>query len=88
MGIQAATIADTIYVYGGETPNRVGLIYFPQSDVWQSLEPSPSPLGDNFGLASISTNLFFAGGKFGSAFSDQNITYQAIITLSIPIIIR
>ncbi len=88
MGIQATTIADTIYVFGGETPNRVGLIYFPQSDVWQSLEPSPKPLGDDFGLASISTNLFFAGGKFGSTFSDQNITYQAIITLSIPIIIR
>ena len=88
MGIQAATIADTIYVFGGETPNRIGLIYFPQTDVWQSLEPSPKPLGDDFGLASISTNLFFVGGNSGSDVIDQNLTYKAIITLSIPIIIR
>jgi DNA-binding CsgD family transcriptional regulator len=88
LGIRSATIADTIYVFGGESPNRVGLIYFPQLDVWQSLEPSPSALGDDFGLAAISTNLFFVGGKSGSTYIDQNITYQAIITLSIPIIIR
>jgi hypothetical protein len=88
MGIQATTIADTIYVFGGESPNRVGLIYFPQSDIWQSLEPSPEPLGDDFGLTSISTNLFFVGGKINSTLSDQTIAYQAIITLSIPIIIR
>jgi DNA-binding CsgD family transcriptional regulator len=88
MGIQATAIADTIYVFGGESPNRVGLIYFPQSDIWQSLEPSPEPLGDDFGLTSISTNLFFVGGKINSTLSDQTIAYQAIITLSIPIIIR
>jgi len=90
LGIQAATIADTIYVFGGEIlhSNRVGLIYFPQTDVWQSLEASPTPLGDNFGMDSIGTNLFFMGGNFGSVYSDQNKSYQAIITLSIPIIIK
>jgi DNA-binding CsgD family transcriptional regulator/N-acetylneuraminic acid mutarotase len=90
LGIQAATIADTIYVFGGEIlhSNRSGLIYFPQTDVWQSLEASPTPLGENFGMSSIGTNLFFVGGNFGSVYSDQNRTYQAIITLSIPIIIK
>jgi len=90
MGIQAATIADTIYIFGGEIvhANRVGLIYFPQSDNWQSLEASPTPLGEYFGMTAIGTNLFFVGGNFGSVFSDQNKTYQAIITLSIPIIIK
>jgi DNA-binding CsgD family transcriptional regulator/N-acetylneuraminic acid mutarotase len=90
LAVQATTIADTIYVFGGEIlqSNRIGLIYFPQTDVWQSLEPSPAPLGDNFGMTSIGTNLFFVGGNFGTVFSDQNTTYQAIITLSIPIIIK
>ena len=90
LAIQATTIADIIYVFGGEIlrSNRIGLIYFPQTDVWQSLEPSPKPLGDNFSLTSIGTNLFFMGGAIGSVFSDQNTTYQAIITLSIPIIIK
>jgi DNA-binding CsgD family transcriptional regulator/N-acetylneuraminic acid mutarotase len=89
-GVQAATIADTIYVFGGDAghTNRVGLIYFPQNDSWQSLEASPISLGDGFGLTSIGTNLFFEGGKIGTLFSDQNLSYQAIITFSIPIIIK
>lgn len=90
LGIQTATIADTIYVFGDETQSthRGGLIYFPQTDVWQSLEASPDPLGEDFAVASIGTNLFFMGGKINQVFSDRNITYQAIITLSIPIIIK
>jgi len=90
LGIQAATIADRVYVFGGETvrSNRLGLIYFPQTDIWQSLEASPTPLGENFGMASIGTNLFFVGGNIGTTYSNQNMTYQAIITLSIPIIIK
>ena len=38
-GIRAANIADTIYIFGGETQNsnRIGLIYFPQTNIWQSL---------------------------------------------------
>ncbi len=88
--IRAANIADTIYVFGGEeqNSNRVGLIYFPQTNVWQSLETSPFPLGEDFAMASIGTNLYFFGGLFDTAYSDQTISYQAIITLSIPIIIR
>jgi N-acetylneuraminic acid mutarotase len=89
-GIRAANIADIIYVFGGEqqNSNRVGLIYFPQTNIWQSLETSPFPLGVDFGMTAIGTNLFFIGGKFDTEYSAQTITYQAIITLSIPIIIK
>ncbi len=89
-GIRAANIADTIYVFSDESQydNRVGLIYFPQSNTWQSLETSPFPLGDYFGMTSIGTDLYFIGGLFDTTFSNQNISYRAIITLSIPIIIK
>ena len=89
-GIRAANIADTIYIFGGETQNsnRIGLIYFPQTNNWQSLETSPFPLGEDFGMTVLGTNLFFIGGKFDTSYSDQTLTYQAIITLSIPIIIK
>jgi DNA-binding CsgD family transcriptional regulator/N-acetylneuraminic acid mutarotase len=89
-GVRATNIADTIYVFGGEkeNSNRVGLIYFPQTNVWQSLETSPYPLGEDFGMVSIGTNLFFMGGIEDGIYSNQNLTYQAIITLTIPIIIR
>lgn len=89
-GVEAANIADTIYVFGGDEQNlnRVGLVYFPQTNIWQSLETSPFPLGNDFGMTSIGTNLFFMGGITGTTYSDQNISYQAIITLSIPLIIK
>ncbi len=89
-GVEAVNIADTIYVFGGDeqNSNRIGLVYFPQTNTWQSLERSPYPLGTDFGMTAIGTNLFFMGGLSDSTYSDQNLTYQAIITLSIPIIIR
>ena len=90
LGFQAATIADTIYILGGSSQanSNYGLIYIPQSDTWQSLEASPSPLGAYFGLASIGPLLYIVGGESEAAIRDQNLAYQALITLSIPIIIK
>jgi len=90
LGFQAATIADTVYVLGGSSQanNNYGLIYIPQSDTWQSLEASPSPLGAYFGLASIGPLLYIVGGESDTTIRDQNLAYQALITLSIPIIIK
>ena len=89
-GMQVATIADAIYVLGGtnQSNSNYGLIYIPQSNTWQSLEPSPQPLGVSFGLVSIGPQLYITGGKVDDLLSDQNLTYQALITLSIPIIIK
>jgi DNA-binding CsgD family transcriptional regulator len=90
LGFQSITIADTIYVLGGSSQanNSYGLIYIPQSDTWQSIEASPTPLGANFGLSSIGPQLYLVGGEIEAAISDQNLAYQALITLSIPIIIK
>jgi hypothetical protein len=68
--------------------SNYGLIYIPQSDTWQSLEAAPQPLGAYFGLTSIGPQLYIVGGKVDASPSDQNLTYQALITLSIPIIIK
>ena len=90
VGFQVTTIADTIYVLGGtdQTGSRFGLIYFPPTNTWQSLEASPQPLGGSFGLTSIGPNLYIVGGETEGRLSDQNLAYQALITLSIPIIIK
>ena len=89
-GIQVTTIADTIYVLGGagQSVSRFGLIYFPPTNAWQSLEASPAPLGAYFGLASIGPQLYIVGGEVDATISDQNLAYQALITFSIPIIIK
>ena len=89
-GFRLTTIADTIYVIGGTTPtsSRYGLIFIPSSNAWQSLEASPQPVGASFGLASLGTYLYLVGGEVEAEISSQNQAYQALITLSIPIIIK
>jgi DNA-binding CsgD family transcriptional regulator len=89
-GLQVTTIADTVYVLGGagQSVSRFGLIYFPPTNNWQSLEASPQPLGAYFGLSSIGPQLYIIGGEVDAELSDQNLAYQALITFSIPIIIK
>ncbi len=89
-GLQVTTIADTVYVLGGagQSVSRFGLIYFPPTNSWQSLEASPQPLGAYFGLSSIGPQLYIVGGDVDTILSDQNLAYQALITFSIPIIIK
>lgn len=89
-GFQVVTIADTVYVLGGLSPasSNYGMIYIPQSNTWQSLEASPQLLGSSFGLASIGPKLYIVGGEVDMTISDQNLAYQALITFSIPIIIK
>jgi DNA-binding CsgD family transcriptional regulator/N-acetylneuraminic acid mutarotase len=89
-GLQVTTIADTVYVLGGagQSVSRFGLIYFPPTNTWQSLEASPQPLGAYFGLSSIGPQLYIVGGDVDGTLSDQTLAYQALITFSIPIIIK
>ncbi len=89
-GLQVISIAETIFVLGGsnQANSSYGLTYIPQSDMWQSLEASPQPLGAYFGLSSIGPQLFITGGEVGSTLSNQNLAYQALFTFAIPIIIK
>ena len=89
-GFRVTSLADNIYILGGlnQASNNYGLIYIPQSDTWQSLEAPPQPLGTFFGLSSIGPQLYIAGGNVDSTLSNQNLSYQALITLAIPIIIK
>ena len=85
-----ATIADIIYVVGGlgQADTRIGLLYFSQNNTWQQTEPAPQPVGAHFGMVSISTHLHLVGGELAAQSSAQNLAYQAILTLSIPLIIK
>ncbi len=88
--VGVTTIADIIYVLGGlgQPDTRAGLLYFSQNDTWQQIEAAPQPIGAHFGLVSISTRLHLVGGVMGAQPSAQHLAYQAILTLSIPIIVK
>ena len=89
MGI--ASIAEIIYIIGGESSGQrefSALAYFPDKDEWQIVEDPIIEVGSHSGVVSIGTNLFNIGGEISSHAVDDTQRYQAIYTVSIPVIVK
>ncbi|GAB4578513.1 MAG: kelch repeat-containing protein [Anaerolineales bacterium] len=90
----AAFIADRIYVIGGiqrETNSAPQLIFLPANDGWivrTELKSENNPVWSHFGIAVVGSNVYALGGMLDGLPTDQNITFQAIYTLPLPIIIK
>ena len=85
----AASIADIIYIVGGEG-KTVSLMpplqYIHQQDQWQEFE-SPFPQRwSHLGLVPFQTQLYGVGGLQSGVPATQNLSYQAIYTILIPVI--
>jgi hypothetical protein len=89
MGI--TSLAEEIYVVGGvsETGKAFpALVYFAQSDEWQTLQYEGGEFGAYPGMANFGPYLFVVGGEMGAQPVDSNIRYQALYILSLPIIAK
>jgi DNA-binding CsgD family transcriptional regulator len=84
------SLADIIHLVGGEGQDHLPpLKYFPQVDDWQVLEgENTDQLNDwsHLQLAPIETSIYALGGLRGEQPSGQNMAYQAIYTIAIPVI--
>ncbi len=89
MGI--ASIADIIYAVGGigdTGPALPSLQYSYQLDRWQVFDSPPLEIGEGPGLSSLGEFLYMEGGKVNHIPGAQNLVYQAIYTIEIPLIIQ
>jgi DNA-binding CsgD family transcriptional regulator len=87
----ATGVADIIYVIGGQgAPGAVlpSLAYFTQSGEWQLFEAPSLRLGSGLGLVSHGPFLYALGGEMDQIPSANNLAYQAIYTVSIPVIVK
>ncbi len=88
-GMGMTNIADVIYIFGGEGIDRQGLPpleYSPQLNRWQELQ-NPLPFKwTKLGLISIEMRLFALGGDIEGIPTGKNLSYQAIYTISIPLV--
>jgi DNA-binding CsgD family transcriptional regulator len=87
----ATGVADIIYVIGGQgAPGAElpSLAYFTQSDEWQLFEAPSLRLGSGLGLVSHGPFLYALGGEMDQVPSANNLAYQAIYTVSIPVIVK
>jgi N-acetylneuraminic acid mutarotase len=90
-GMGLAGIADIVYVVGGRGEIGEGqetIAYFHQSNEWRSILTPPFELGAYSRLVSIGNILYLIGGNLDGAPSDRNYSYQAVYTISVPLIIK
>jgi len=87
MGV--TNVVENIYLIGGSHDDEEAFysyIYLPATNEWQQLgHPFPQAL-TKFGQVLLGMRIYFIGGEFGDERISQNMSYQAIYTLSIPVV--
>jgi N-acetylneuraminic acid mutarotase len=88
-GMGVASISNIIYVIGGEGEPGVALLpleYSQEEDKWRSFE-SPLPKQWSYLVTlPLGTQLYSIGGKLEGVPASQNMAYQALYTILIPVI--
>jgi hypothetical protein len=82
-------VADFVYLVGGNgkfEKNTSALVFSPQINQWQSLQPPPSPLGAYMAVVDLGSYLYNLGGVLNRAPLASNLSYKAVYTVVLPII--
>ena len=85
----AATIADIIFLAGGtdgHSDTRLALQLLPQAEHWEGFELPVQKDWIDLGLAPVGTKLLMLGGVLDGQRIDRQTSYQAIFTISLPVI--
>ena len=84
------TILDTLYAFTENADNgrNVDKIYnyLPQFDEWRGIGDFPISFGEKFGTGLIGASIYIFGGLKDDKPSDQNLEYQVLYMLTIPLV--
>jgi DNA-binding CsgD family transcriptional regulator len=85
MGV--ASVADFVYVIGGRgASNTVAPpLQYLSLDKWQEIDSPASRIGSNLALVPVQTFIYAFGGQIDKSVTSQNLAYQAIYTIIIPV---
>jgi DNA-binding CsgD family transcriptional regulator/N-acetylneuraminic acid mutarotase len=87
MGV--ASLADTIYVIGGKSEPGDNLSYLelpPNSNDWNNFSDTFESDWSHIGITSVGTHLYLTGGELDGKITDQNLAFQAVYLISLPVI--
>lgn len=88
-GMGVAGVSNLVYVIGGEGDKGnvlAALQYLPEENRWLRFD-SPFPTSWVYlSLLPMGTHIYGIGGKIGDTATGQNIAYQAIYTILVPIV--
>jgi DNA-binding CsgD family transcriptional regulator/N-acetylneuraminic acid mutarotase len=85
----AASLADLIFIFGGKGIGNQPLKFIqfrPQDGQWQQLEGSYPDKWSDMGLAALETQIYITGGELNGQVTKYSLSYQAIYTISIPLV--
>jgi DNA-binding CsgD family transcriptional regulator len=88
-GLGVTSIADIIYVIGGKSDNDLAtpsLQYFSQEAQWREFDSPFDKPWSNFGLAAAGSQVYVLGGRLDELIVANNLAYQAIFTVSLPLV--
>lgn len=90
LGMGVASIADIIYVIGGNetSASKYSLLTYDEAGGWRSVEAFSHELATFHGLTGLGKYLYIAGGEVDENITGDFIRYQAVYTISFPIIVR
>jgi N-acetylneuraminic acid mutarotase len=87
MGV--ASLADTIFVVGGESDQEdilgfVGLSA--NSNDWTQFGETINDEWSHLGIVPVGTHIYLIGGELDGSLTNQNLAYQVLYTIAIPIV--
>ena len=82
------SVADILHLIGGQgvTENQLMVKYFPSRDVWESYNPPSEGAWINLELVPLGAFFQAIGGQMEGGYVSDNISYEAIYTIDIPIL--
>lgn len=90
-GMGVTSIADIIYLFGGKRGDETisnALAYFPSDQEWRSIDDPLVNIGELPGCVSQGTQIYVFGGNSESGTTSTSQVYQAIFTISFPVIVK
>jgi DNA-binding CsgD family transcriptional regulator/N-acetylneuraminic acid mutarotase len=87
MGV--ASLADTIYVIGGESDRDEALGYIElssQSSEWKDFGETFDTGWSHLGIVPVGTHFYLTGGELDGVLTNQNLAYQAIYLINLPVV--
>lgn len=90
-GMGVTSLASSVYLLGGlgesgKPADPVGLHFLAQTNEWNTFEPPPVRVGAQPALLSSGSFLSVLGGETLNGLSANNLSYQAIYTITVPIL--
>jgi len=89
MGV--TSIAEIIYLFGGNRTNESisnALAYFPNDQEWRSIDDPLVVIGELPATVSQGTQIYVLGGNTDEGATSVSQIYQAIYTISFPVIVK